>query len=314
MHAIPGIVHGLQDPLGAILQLLTGVLSHVISTARGDLNHELTRYLYVTADPSTAATRPFTANPTVAHLNASIAVAADVLVGAVVVFASLRSMFEHVSYRPRYTLKVVLPRLLVAIALVHGSIYFIQMAIDLDNAIGQVALSLGGNLSPDALPWSGTLGPASVQAIRVSQDLFHALFALALVVALVILVLTYVVRAALLEILVVLAPLAALCTVLPDTRGYAKMWLRLFMVTVFMQAVQLIVLRVATATGFGAGDGLAGSLYALATLWIMLKVPGTMHAATQFESKAHSMGRHVERSMRRALAPVHHAVHHRIVA
>src|SRR5438132_2577924 len=154
------------------------------------------------------------------------------------------------------------------------------MAIDLDNAIGQVALSLGGNLSPDALPWSGTLGPASVQAIRVSQDLFHALFALALVVALVILVLTYVVRAALLEILVVLAPLAALCTVLPDTRGYAKMWLRLFMVTVFMQAVQLIVLRVATATGFGAGDGLAGSLYALATLWIMLKVPGTMHAAT----------------------------------
>ena len=290
------------------------MLSHVISTARGDLNHELTRYLYVTVDPSTAATRPFTANPTVAHLNASIAIAADVLVGAVVVFASLRSMFEHVSYRPRYTLKVVLPRLLVAIALVHGSIYFIQMAIDLDNAIGQVALSLGGNLSPDALPWSGTLGPASVQAIRVSQDLFHALFALALVVALVILVLTYVVRAALLEILVVLAPLAALCTVLPDTRGYAKMWLRLFMVTVFMQAVQLIVLRVATATGFGAGDGLAGSLYALATLWIMLKVPGTMHAATQFESKAHSMGRHVERSMRRALAPVHHAVHHRIVA
>ena len=176
------------------------------------------------------------------------------------------------------------------------------------------ALSLGGSLSPDALPWSGTLGPASVQAIQVSQDLFHALFALALVVALVILVLTYVVRAALLEILVVLAPLAALCTVLPDTRGYAKMWLRLFMVTVFMQAVQLIVLRVATATGFGAGDGLAGSLYALATLWIMLKVPGTMHAATQFESKAHSMGRHVERSMRRALAPVHHAVHHRIVA
>src|SRR5205807_1450842 len=247
MHAIPGIVHGLQDPLGAILQLLTGVLSHVISTARGDLNHELTRYLYVTIDPSTAATRPFTANPTVAHLNASIAIAADVLVGAVVLFASLRSMFEHVSYRPRYTLKVVLPRLLVAIALVH-------------------------------------------------------------------LVLTYVVRTALLEILVVLAPLAALCTVLPDTRGYARMWLRLFMVTVFMQAVQLIVLRVATSTGFGAGDGLAGSLYALASLWIMLKVPGAMHTATQFESRAHSMGRHVERSMRRALVPVHHAVRHRTVA
>src|SRR5437899_1207641 len=132
----PGIVHGLQDPLGAILQLLTGVLSHVISTARGDLNHELSRYLYATFDPSAATSRPFTANPTVAHLNTSIAIAADILVGAVVLFASLRSMFEHASMRPRYTLKVVLPRLLVAIGLVHGSIYFIQMAIDLNNAIG----------------------------------------------------------------------------------------------------------------------------------------------------------------------------------
>lgn len=314
MHAIPGIVHGLQDPLGAILQLLTGALGHVISTARGDLNHELTRYLYVTVDPSTTATRAFTANPTVFHLNGSIAIAADVLAGAVVVFASLRSMFEHVSYRPRYTLKIVLPRLLVAIALVHGSIYFIQMAIDLNNALSQMALSLGGNLSPDALPWSGTLGPASVQTIQLSQDLFRAFFALAVVVALVILVLTYIVRTALLEILVVLAPLAALCTVLPDTRGYARIWLRLFMVTVFMQAVQMIVLRVATSTGFGGGDGLAQSLYALAILWIMLKVPGAMHAATQVEAKTHSMGRQVERSMRRALVPVHHAVHHRIVA
>jgi Conjugal transfer protein TrbL len=309
MQAVPGIVHGLQDPLGAILQLLTGVLSHVISTARGDLNHELTRYLFATVDPSSSTARPFTANPAVTHLNAAMAVTADVLVGAVVVFASLRSIFEHQSLRPRYTLKIVLPRLLVAIALVHGSIYFIQMGIDLNNAIGQVAVSLGGSLSPGALPWSGTLGPASVQAIQVSQDLFHALFALALVVALVILVLTYVVRTALLEILVVVAPLAALCTVLPDTRGYAKMWLRLFMVTVFMQAIQLIVLRVSVAAGFGAGDGLADSLYALAILWIMLKVPGTLHTATHVESKAHSMGRHVERSMRRALAPVHHAVH-----
>lgn len=309
MQAVPGIVHGLQDPLGAILQLLTGVLSHVISTARGDLDHELTRYLFSTIDPSSPTTRPFTANPAVTRLNAAMAITADVLVGAVVVFASLRSIFEHQSLRPRYTLKMVLPRLLVAIALVHGSIYFIQMSIDLNNAIGQVAVSLGGSLSPDALPWSGTLGPASVQAIQVSQDLFHALFALALVVALVILVLTYVVRTALLEVLVVVAPLAALCTVLPDTRGFAKMWLRLFMVTVFMQAIQLIVLRVSVAAGFGAGDGLADSLYALAILWIMLKVPGTLHAATQFESKAHSLGRHVERSMRRALAPVHHAVH-----
>ncbi|MFN2582279.1 MAG: hypothetical protein ABR498_06015, partial [Candidatus Dormibacteria bacterium] len=102
-----------------------------------------------------------------------------------------------------------------------------------------------------------------------------------------------------------------LCTVLPDTRGYARLWLRLFVVTVFMQAVQLIVLRVAVSAGFAAGGGIAQSLYALATLWIMLKVPGALHSAGHLETKATGLGRHVERSMRRAIAPVHHAVRHR---
>ena len=314
MPSLSGLAQGLSDPLGAILHLLTGVLGHVVSTARTDLNGELTRYLFSTVDPTVATARPLTANPAVAHLNASMAIAADILVGAVVGFASLRSMFEHYNLHARYTLKLILPRLLVAIALVHGSIYFVQMAIDLNNALGGVALSVGGGLTIDTLPWSGSLGPASVQAIQVSQDLFHAMFAVALVVALVILVFSYVVRIALLEVLIVLAPLAALCTVLPDTRGYARTWLRLFVVTVFMQAVQLTILRVATAGGFGDGAGLAETLYGLATLWIMLKVPTALHSASHVESKAYSMGRHMERSFRRAVAPVHHAVHRRVSA
>jgi len=171
--------------------------------------------------------------------------------------------------------------------------------------------SIDGGLGLDHLPWSSTFDPASVQAIQLDQDLFHALFAVALVVALVILALSYVVRSALLEVLVVLAPLAALCTVLPDTRPYAKRWLRLFMVTVFMQMVQLVVLRVAATTGFVAGDGIAASLYGLATLWIMLKVPGALHSASHMESRANSMGHHVERAMHRAMAPPRRAVRRR---
>jgi hypothetical protein len=44
VQSLPGIIHGLQDPLGAFLQMLTGVLSHFIDTARNDLNSELSRY------------------------------------------------------------------------------------------------------------------------------------------------------------------------------------------------------------------------------------------------------------------------------
>ena len=310
MQSLPGIVQGIRDPLGTILQLLTGVLSHFIATARADLNSELGRYLFTTVDPTASGSRALTANPAIAHLNGSLVLVADVLVAAVVVYASLRSIFEH-SIRARYALHLVIPRVMAAIVMVHGSIYFIQMAIDLNNAIGGVAQSMGGPLTIDTLPWSGSMSAATVSIIQGSQDLFHAIFALGVVVAVVILVLSYVIRTALLDILVVLAPLAALCSALPDTRRYAFTWLRLFIVAVFMQAIQLIILRVATAVGFGAGSGIAESLFALAILWIVLKVPGTLHAATHVETHAHTAMRHVQRSMHRALAPAHHAVRHR---
>lgn len=303
------IGHALSDPLGAVLQLLTGVLAHVISTARIDLNGVFTRYLFTTVDPSSG--HALTTKASLVHLNTTMTIAADVLVGAVVVYSALRSMLEHQSMRPRYTLKVMLPRLMASIVLVHGSIYFMQMAIDLNNALSASVTWIDGGLSLDRLPWSSTFDPASVQAIQVTQDLFHALFAVALVVALVILALSYVVRTALLEVLIVLAPLAALCTVLPDTRSYARHWLRLFVVTVFMQAVQLVVLRVATTAGFAASDGIAASLYGLATLWIMLKVPGALHSASHFESRANSLGHHVERAVHRAIAPPRRAVRRR---
>jgi hypothetical protein len=310
MQALPGIVQGIRDPLGTVLQMLTGVLSHFIATARADLNSQLGRYLFTTVDPTASGSRPLTANPAIAHLNGTLALVADVLVAAVVLYASLRSIFEH-SIRARYALHLVIPRVMAAIVMVHGSIYFIQMAVDLNNAIGGVAETLGGPFTVDTLPWSGSMSAATVSIIQGSQDLFHAIFAIGVVVAVVILVLSYVIRTAMLDILVVLAPLAALCSVLPDTRRYASTWLRLFMVAVFMQAIQLIILRVATSVGFGAGSGVAESLFALAILWIVLKVPGTLHSATHVETHARTAMRHVQRSMHRALAPAHHAVRRR---
>jgi len=310
MQSIPGIVQGLRDPLGTVLQLLTGVLAHLIATARADLSSELTRYLFSTVDPTASGVRPLTANPAVARLNGSLALVADVLVGLVLLYASLRTIFER-SVHARYGLQVVIPRVMAALVMVHGSIYFIQMAVDLNNALATIARSLGGPLTTEKLPWSGSMSAATVSVIQGSQDVFHAIFALGVVVAVVILVLSYVIRTAMLEVLIVLAPLAALCSVLPDTRHYAFTWLRLFMVAVFMQAVQLIILRVATAVGFGAGSGIAESLFALATLWIVIKVPGTLHAATHVERHAHIAARHVKRSVHRALVPAHRAVRHR---
>jgi hypothetical protein len=198
----------------------------------------------------------------------------------------------------------MMPRLLLAVVLVHFSLPLLAMALDLDNALCAVALSLGDELHVDALPWSPVIGPPALLRIAVGQDLFHALVAIAVVGALVILVLAYVVRHALLCVLIVVAPLAALCTVLPDTRGHARGWFRLWSVTVLMQPVQLIVLRVAEVAAVDEGGGLVQSLYALATLFLMLKVPGALNVAAHLETKAETLGHRLERSIRRAT--VHH--------
>jgi len=95
--------------------------------------------------------------------------------------------------------------------------------------------------------------------------------------------------------------------VIPDTRTHARTWLHLFTGTVFMQAVQLIILRVAVTTEFDTSGGLISTVYALATLWLLLKVPGAMNTSTHLESKAHTMLHTLERSAKHALMPTHHA-------
>jgi hypothetical protein len=135
--------------------------------------------------------------------------------------------------------------------------------------------------------------------------------AAALVVAMAILVLAYVIRTALLNVLIVTAPLAALLAILPDTRSHARSWVRLFTGTVFMQAVQLVVLRVAITTEFDTSGGLVNTVYALATLWLLLKVPGAMNTASHLETRVHTTLRSVERSLKHSLVPTHRAPVHR---
>ncbi len=308
MSIINGIVngaHAVTDPVGFILQSLVGLLGHLVSVARVDMGGVLDRFLFRTVDPTVSGNRPVTANPNLANLNLGLALAVDAMIGLVILLTSLRSIFER-SMRSRYDLKAVLPRVLLAVVLAHGSLLFMQMAIDLNNALGSVALSLGGPLNSDTLPWSPSLAPETIARLISGQDLFQALLAVALVVAMAILVLAYVIRTALLNILVVTAPLAALLTVMPDTRSHARTWLRLFLGTVFMQAVQLVILRVAVTTEFDSNGGLISTVYALATLWLLLKVPGAMNTSTHLESKAHTMLHTIERSAKHALMPTHH--------
>lgn len=313
MHALLGVgsaIDAITDPTGFLLRGFATLVGHFVATARDDVVGVLDRFLFRTVDPTVPGDRPLTANPNLRMLNLGMAAAVDVLVAVVVVVTSLRSMLER-SLHSRYDLKVVLPRVLLAVLLAHTSLFLAQMAIDLNNALGSVFLSLGSAVSADSSPWAPSIAPAMLARLVDSQDIFAIVMSAVLVVALVILVLTYVIRSALLNVLVVTAPFAALLGVVPDTRRWARSWVHLFLTTVFMQAVQLVVLRVAITTEIDTGGGLAGTVYAVATLWLMLKVPGAMSTGIHLESKAHTMLHTLERTVHRQLTPSHHATHRR---
>ena len=297
--ALPRLPSFTIHPLGVLVQLLTGGLRAFVEGARRSIGAVLHTYLFGTFDAShPAAMIPFTAGSAVSSLNRLVTTTATALTVAVFLIACARSVTSH-SLDASHTLQVVVPRLLVAVLLMHASLPLIQLAINLNNALALVFVGHGA-VDPASLPWAA---PMSGPALRTAGDnLFLLLFTAVMVVGLAILVLAYVVRYTLLAVLCVAAPLAALLHVLPETSGYARQWLRLFSVTLFMQAVQLLVLRVAVALAFDRHQSLVAVIYALATLYLMLKVPGALNVAAHWETSATGAGKRVGRAARRLVA------------
>ena len=102
-----------------------------------------------------------------------------------------------------------------------------------------------------------------------------------------------VLRLALIDILLALAPIALGLWILPHTAGWGRHWLRLFMTTVFQQAVQLIAL----AFGFGFLNEYASVaafepvqdlvwklLMSLAFVYMATKVPSMLGNAGTFDA------------------------------
>ena len=82
----------------------------------------------------------------------------------------------------------------------------------------------------------------------------------------------------------VLAPVMVLLWVLPQTQGWTRWWAHLFSLTVFQQAVQMVVLRLGTAlvvelAGGSGGGAILSLLLGIAVCWLTLKVPSLLHGA-----------------------------------
>ena len=164
----------------------------------------------------------------------------------------------------------LLPRVILAALAANLTIEFARLLIDVNNAIaagvGEVGL------------------PGYDQATPSQEGIALIFTAVAYGIVAILLVFQMLMRLALLAMLIVLGPIAALLWVLPQTQQWTRWWTDLFAITVFQQAVQVMVLALGTSlmvelTPGSVSNALLTMLLGLAVCWLTLKVPSLLRSA-----------------------------------
>ena len=234
---------------------------------------------------------PFTTVGPIQSFTPLVQIAANSALTAVITYAGFRMMWGRTTARSQFVLRVLLPRLLLAALMINFSLPLVQAAVDASNALSDsVVLATRDQLLTDAGEFGATARVGGLGLQGVTLIILFAAYA--------VLAFAYVVRFAMLVVLTILAPAAALLFILPETHRYAKEWGSLFVTALLMQPLQLLVL----AVGF-ALDGYSQlpirHAFALAAVWMTFKVPGALHSSSLAGAKATSMAkRHITHAIK----------------
>ena len=195
---------------------------------------------------------------------------------------------EHLG-RSQAGWREMVPRLVLGLVAAASSLWWCALVLDVADAVsGFIAASLEvtpGDLLRAPLETfltavqAGSVGMAQLLALLY---LVYGFFVLYVIVQMVL-------RLALIDLLLALAPIALGLWILPHTAGWGRHWLRLFMTTVFQQAVQLIAL----ALGFGFLNEVAqiGAFEpAQDLIWKMLMSLAFVYMATRVPSMLGNVG------------------------
>jgi hypothetical protein len=237
--------------------------------------------------------RDFTSNVTIVRFEPAVQLVADAALALVVVWASYRIMWGH-GLRSQYTARILLPRLFMAAVLINFALPLFQVVVVASNTMCDAIQSFG--TIPDWNTWWRNY------ALDQTSGIWQIITTGVLVAGYDVLGIAYLIRYAILIVLAITAPLAALLFTLPETHHMAKKWGSIFITNLLMQPAQLFVLSIGFALENG-GHTPVHHLFALAALLIVFKVPGALGGA---ETMAHKL----ESTLHTGLRGLEHMVAH----
>jgi hypothetical protein len=209
------------------------------------------------------------ASPTVRALWGTTRAIANAALVLVALWGGVNLVVRQHVRAPYHDALELLPRLVLGALLANASLLWVQLAIDLNsalcNAIGRSSL------------------PAWERTDAGSRAITDVLATLIYLLTSVFLVLQMLARLALVDVLIVVAPLGLLCWVLPQTQGYARRWSSAFVGAVFAQFLQVLTLKLGgsllTELQPMAADAAFLALFlGVAVMILTLKVPGLLGA------------------------------------
>ncbi|MBH2008048.1 hypothetical protein I8H83_05610 [Candidatus Saccharibacteria bacterium] len=135
-----------------------------------------------------------------------------------------------------YTIKRMMPRLIVAAILINSSFYICAIAIDISNILGTALKDVLVSIAPTVAPSFSTFGQVSSLALvgaggaAISMMTFEILpIIVSGLVSLLITILILIARQAIIIVLVIVAPIAFALNILPNTQKWFNRWWTAFL-------------------------------------------------------------------------------------
>ena len=210
-----------------------------------------------------------------------------------------------------YGIKKALPKLIIAAVLVNLSFYICSLAVDVSNIFGEgirglfdsIAASTSGAMETKAVTsgvgmsemysaLAGVTGSAILGgAIAIETGAIWMLIPVALgaLVSVVIGLITIAMRQAVVTLLIMIAPLAMVAYILPNTEQWFKRWKQLlFQMLIFYPAFSLLfgassvagwAIIASAQNGFEILIGIAVQVFPLFFSWSLMKMSGTLLGA-----------------------------------